>query len=105
MTALNDIEEKLAAKIQESDVIDEEKETLADELTNLESSKRKLEFEIDIMESLIVEQVKKIHDLSTKCYLSKELESDLHSKTQLIESESAYYTRMFACSNAVRCSA
>ena len=87
VTMLKDIEEKLEVKVRESDAIDEEKETLNEEMAKLADSKRKLELEIDIMENVIGKQVKKIDDLSTKCYLSKELESDLQSKTQLIESK------------------
>ena len=84
---LKEIDEKLAAKVKESDAIDEEKEILADELTNLTESKKKLELEIDIMENVIGKQVKQIDDLSSRCNVSEELESELQSKTRLIESE------------------
>ena len=59
---------------------------LVGELTSISESKKKLEMELSIMGDVIGKQVKKIDDLNTKCYLSKELESDLQSKTQLIES-------------------
>ena len=59
---------------------------LVDELSSICESKKKLEMELSIMREVIGKQVKKIDDLNTRCYLSKELESDLQSKTRLIES-------------------
>ena len=84
---LKDVEEKLAVKMKARDLIDKETEALTNELTMLVDSKQSLELEVDLMENVINKQVKKIDDLSTECYLSKELEFDLQSKTQLIESK------------------
>ena len=95
LTTLKDIEEKLAAKVKESDAIDEEKKTLTQELAKLTDSKKKLEMEIVIMENVIGKQVKKIDGLLAKCYLSKELEHELQSKTQLIEGECKFLFSLF----------